>query len=137
ARALIAMASSPRSPNRGILSAFLAPLIAVLPVFFWTPRIGAQEPVDPNAPIVKKVEPPNWWVGLTQDVVVLLSGKNLQATHASCNLPEVLASRTQSSAGGDYLFVWLKFSPQLKSGTAVCRITTAKGQTTFELPIAA
>ncbi len=87
--------------------------------------------------MVKKVEPPNWWVGLTQDVLVLLSGKNLQATHASCNLPEVLASRTQSSAGGDYLFVWLNFSPQLKSGTVVCRITTAKGQTTFELPIAA
>src|SRR5208282_1707343 len=85
----------------------------------------------------QKVEPPNWWVGLTQEVVVLLSGKNLQATHASCNLPEVLASRTQSSIGGDYLFVWLKFSPQLKSGTAVCRITTPKGQTTFEFPIAA
>ena len=87
--------------------------------------------------MVKKVEPPNWWVGLTQEVLVLLSGKNLQATHAECNLPEVLVSRTQSSVNGDYLFVWLKLSPQVKSGTAVCRITTAKGQTTFEFPIAA
>ena len=116
---------------------FRALLIAILLVFFCEPRICAQEPTDPNAPVVQKIEPPNWWVGLTQDVVVLLSGRNLQATHAACNLPEVLVSRTQSSVDGDYLFLWLKFSPQLRSGTAVCRITTAHGQTSFEFPIAA
>jgi neopullulanase len=99
--------------------------------------IRAQEHVDPQAPVIQKVEPPNWWIGLTQDVLLLLSGKNLQATHASCNLPEVVASRTQSSGNGDYLFVWLRFTPELKSGTAVCRITTAYGQTSFEFPIAA
>lgn len=112
-------------------------LIALSFVLFREPGLRAQEPASPNAPVVKKVEPPNWWVGLTQDVLVLLSGKNLQATHAECNLPEVLVSRTQSSVNEDYLFVWLKLSPQVKSGTAVCRITTAKGQTTFEFPIAA
>jgi len=96
----------------------------------------AQEIPDPDAPVVKKVEPPNWWVGLTPEVMLLLSGKNLQATHASCNLPEVIVGRTQSTADGDYLFLWLKLAPELRSGTAVCRITTPKGQTSFELPIA-
>ena len=86
---------------------------------------------------VKKIEPPNWWVGLTPDVMLLLSGKNLEATHVRCNLPEVIVNQTQSGANGDYLFVWLKFGAGLKSGTAVCRITTPKGETTFELPIAA
>ncbi len=100
-------------------------------------RVCAQTTANPHAPVVKKVEPPNWWIGLTQDVVVLLSGKNLQATHAQCNLPEVVVNRTQSSTNGDYLFVWLKFSPQLKSGTAVCRIATANGDTSFEFPLAA
>jgi len=95
-----------------------------------------QETVSPNAPAIKKVEPPNWWLNLTPDVLVLLSGKNLQATHASCNLDQVLVNRTQSSSNGHYLFVWLKLLPQLKSGTAVCRITTANGQTSFEFPIA-
>jgi glycosidase len=99
--------------------------------------LRAQEPANPNAPVVRKVEPPNWWVGVTPDVLVLLAGRNLQATHAECNLPEVIVSRTQSSVNADYLFVWLKFSPKLKNGTTVCRITTAKGQTTFEFPIAA
>jgi glycosidase len=112
-------------------------LISICLAFCCTLFARAQERVDPNAPVVKKVEPPNWWIGLTQDVMVLLSGKNLQATHAQCNLPEVDVSRTQSSINGDYLFVWLKFSAQLKSGTAVCRITTAQGETSFEFPVAA
>ena len=85
--------------------------------------------------MVKKVEPPNWWVGLTQGVVLLLSGENLQATQVECSLPEVVVKQTKPSSNGDYLFVWLEFSPQLKSGTAVCRIITAKGQTSFEFPI--
>jgi len=97
---------------------------------------NAQQPNNPNAPAITKIEPPNWWVGLTPEVMLLLSGKNLEATHVRCNLPEISVGRTQSAANGDYLFVWLKFDAGLKSGTAVCRITTPKGETTFELPIA-
>jgi len=97
----------------------------------------AQENPNPAAPSITKVEPPNWWVNLTPDVMLLLTGRNLQATHANCNLPDVIVSRTQSMADGHYLFVWLRLSPTLKSGTAVCRVTTPKGQTSFELPLAA
>src|SRR5271167_4179083 len=98
-------------------------------------RTHARASTGASAPVVKKVEPPNWWVGLTHDVTVLLSGKNLQAAQAACNLPGMSVSQTQASVNGDYLFVGLRFSPQLKSGTAVCRINTAKGQTSFEFPI--
>jgi len=69
--------------------------------------------------------------------MVLLSGRHLEATGVSCNLPELLVGRTQATAGGDYLFVWLKLGAGLKSGTAVCRITTPTGMVSFELPIAA
>ncbi|HET7108081.1 MAG TPA: alpha-amylase family glycosyl hydrolase [Candidatus Acidoferrum sp.] len=99
--------------------------------------LHAQESANLDAPAVKKIEPPNWWVGLTPDVMLLLSGKNLRATRVSCNLRDVVVSRTQSSGDGSYLFVWLKLGPDLRTGTAVCRITTAHGETTFELPIAA
>jgi neopullulanase len=102
-----------------------------------TTGLRAQETTNPNAPVIRKVEPPNWWLNLTPDVLVLLSGKNLQATHANCNLDKVLVNRTQSSSNGDYLFVWLKLLPELKSGTAICRVTTANGQASFEFPIAA
>jgi glycosidase len=116
---------------------FLAFVFAPSLLFAVSAPADAQEKGDPNAPVVNKVEPPNWWVGLTPELLLLLSGKNLEATHASCNLPEVVVSRTQSSSGGSYLFMWLKFAPGLKSGTAVCRILTTHGEASFELPIAA
>lgn len=117
-------------PSRALALALLFPVLSAT-------TFGAQASTSPNAPVVQKVEPPNWWIGLTEDVMVLVTGKNLQATHANCNLPDVLVSRTQSSLNGHYLFVWLRFTPELKSGTAVCRITTANGETSFEFPIAA
>jgi glycosidase len=90
-----------------------------------------------NSPLVKKVEPPNWWLRLTPELMVLLSGRHLEASGVSCNLPELVVGRTQATAGGNYLFVWLRLGAQLKSGTAVCRITTPTGTTSFELPLAA
>jgi len=75
-------------------------------------------------------------VGLTPEVLLLLSGHDLEATHVACNLPTLRVSRTQSAAGGKYLFVWLKIGADTKSGTAVCRITAPKGTTSFELPLA-
>lgn len=92
---------------------------------------------NPDAPVVTKIEPPAWWVNLTPEVMLLLSGKNLEATHAECNLPGLLVERTQSSARGAYLFVWLQIAANTKSGTAVCRLKTPSGETSFEFPIAA
>jgi neopullulanase len=89
-----------------------------------------------NSPAVTKVEPPNWWIGLTPELMLLLSGRHLDATQVACNLASIVVERTQSTAAGSYLFVWLKFTAQAKSGTAVCRITTAAGTTSFELPLA-
>src|SRR5215470_861412 len=68
--------------------------------------------------------------------MLLLSGQDLEATNASCNLPALRVSRTQATAGGNYLFVWLKIGTDTKPGTAVCRITSPKGATSFELPLA-
>jgi len=97
----------------------------------------AQQAANESAPSITKVEPPNWWVGLTPEVMLLLSGHDLEATHVECNLPALRVSRTQATAGGNYLFIWLKIGTETKSGTAVCRITAPKGTTSFELPLAA
>jgi glycosidase len=100
--------------------------------------LARPQQTDKDAgPTVTKVEPPSWWVGLTPEVLLLLSGHDLEATHVACNLPTLSVSRTQSTAGGNYLFVWLKIEAGTKSGTAVCRITAPKGTTSFELPLAA
>jgi glycosidase len=99
--------------------------------------LSSSSPAQQDAPTITKLDPPNWWVNLTPDVMLLLTGTHLQATHLSCNLQDVTVSRSQSSANGNYLFIWLKFAPTLKSGTAICRVTTPNGETTFELPLAA
>jgi neopullulanase len=95
----------------------------------------AQEKVS-NQPAVTKVEPPSWWIGLTPEVMLLISGHNLQANEVACNLPTVTVTHTQSSAAGTYLFIWLKIATDTRSGTAVCRLTTPSGKTSFELPLA-
>jgi len=94
---------------------------------------------SPAASTVKvtKVEPPNWWLGFTPEVMLLLSGQDLEATNVSCNLPTLRVSRTQATAGGKHLFVWLKIGADTRPGTAVCRITAPKGMTSFEFPLVA
>jgi glycosidase len=89
-----------------------------------------------NEPAVTKVEPPTWRIGLSSEVMLLISGHNLQANEVACNLPTVTVTHTQSAAAGTYLFVWLKIATDTRSGTAVCRITTSAGKTSFELPLA-
>ena len=122
--------SSVRSPG---LFVRLAIFFIVIGAFALLPASPRQ---TPSAPEVIKVEPPNWWIGITPEVLVLLSGHDLEATHVSCNLPTVRVMRTQATAGGDYLFVWLNIGSETRSGTAVCRLTTSTGPTSFELPLA-
>jgi neopullulanase len=98
--------------------------------------LPAFPPQTASAPEVTKVEPPNWWIGITSEVLLLLSGHDLEATQVSCNLPTVRVMRTQATAGGDYLFVWLKVGPATRSGTAVCRLTTPAGPASFEFLLA-
>ncbi len=95
----------------------------------------SQKP-DANAPVVTKVEPPSWWLNLTPELMLLLSGHNLEATRVACNLRSIVVERTEATAGGDYLFVWVEIGRDTQSGTAVCRVTTPTGMTTFELPLA-
>ena len=122
------------SVNR--LPAFLVRL-AILFIVTGVPAVLlALPPQASSTPEVTKVEPPNWWIGFASELLLLISGHNLEATHVSCNLPTVRVMRTQATAGGDYLFVWLKIGFETRSGTAVCRITTPTEPTSFELPLA-
>jgi glycosidase len=112
----------------------LAASLAAIP--FAARPAQVASPTD-NSPVVTKVEPPNWWLRLTPELMLLLSGQHLEATGVTCNLQNLVVERTQATAGGNYLFVWLKLGAELKSGTAVCRINTPTGATSFELPLAA
>jgi glycosidase len=121
--------------------ALLALIILLAVSLAANPRATAQPQqvasAADNSPVVTKVEPPNWWLRLTPELMLLLSGQHLEATGVTCNLQNLIVERTQATAGGNYLFVWLKLGADLKSGTAVCRINTPTGATSFELPLAA
>ena len=117
------------------------PLLVLSCALILSPCVSAAAPnsapeKNGNEPAVTKVEPPSWWIGLTPEVMLLISGHNLQANEVACNLPTVKVTHTQSSAAGSYLFVWLKIATDTRSGTAVCRVTTSTGKTSFELPLA-
>jgi glycosidase len=127
----------PSSSRRWVgLLGIAAAVFAFCPATLASQSEPSQKP-NLNEPVVTKVEPPSWWINLTPELMLLVSGHNLEATHVVCNLPSILVERTQASAGGDYLFVWLKIRPDTKSGTAVCRIATPTGTTSLELPLAA
>jgi len=127
------MIELPRRIRLSTLWILLGALVFAMPF-----RAAASEkpPSSEGAPAITKVEPPNWWVGLTPEVMVLVSGHGLDANKVECNLSSVIVERTQATGGGNYLFVWLKFGADLKSGTLVCRVTNANGGVaSFELPI--
>lgn len=131
---------SARFPNpipRSLACCFFFLAIATALHFDATLASAAPPPGEPVAPAVTKIEPPNWWVGLTPEVMLLLSGHNLEATVVACNPPSLHVTRTQATAGGDYLFVWLKIGANTRTGTAVCQIRTPAGTTSFELQLAA
>jgi neopullulanase len=112
--------------------------LVVVPLIFASAAVAQQPPTTAadNSLQVTKVEPPNWWIGLTPELLLLLSGRGLEATKVDCNLQSILVQRTESTAHGTYLFVWLKLGPDIRSGTAVCRVTTPTGVASFELPLA-
>jgi glycosidase len=126
----------PFLPHRAI------PIFAIAAALSFSPgppncQTDSSQKPHASAPVVTKIEPPSWWINLTPELMLMLSGRHLEATQVSCNLASVTVERTEAVAGGDYLFVWLTIAADTKSGTAVCRITTPTGKTTFELPLAA
>ena len=87
-------------------------------------------------PLVQKVEPPNWWVGMAHDPMLLLTGENLQKAKITSHYAGLSISRSQSSADGHYLFVWLRIAPEAAAGKVELDLRTAAGLAKVALPLA-
>jgi neopullulanase len=90
-----------------------------------------------GSPVVHKVDPPNWWVKYTPELMLLLSGENLSGARVESPTKGLTALGAQASANGRYLFVHLRLSSNLRSGTVPLRLITAAGSTTVQLPLLA
>jgi glycosidase len=89
------------------------------------------------APVVNKLEPPNWWVAYTPELTLLLTGENLAGASVESSTPGLTCVGSEASANGHYLFVHLQLAPDLPSGTVPLRLANSAGSTSVSLPLLA
>lgn len=117
---------------------------------FLAPALSQRAPQGAaGAPVVSKIEPPNWWVNYTPEVTLLLTGENLKGARVESKSTEASVMDSEGSANGHYLFVHLRLKAQAQSrhrahlktsspskdGKVTLRLATAAGSTTLELPL--
>ncbi len=88
-----------------------------------------------NVPVVQKVDPPNWWAGLTPEVLLLVQGENLTGASVSVNERDAMIGRTQASADGHYCFIWLSLKPKAHPGTLHINIKNPSGSKTVDFSL--
>src|ERR1035441_7581968 len=102
-----------------------------------------------GAPVVGKIEPPNWWVNYTPEFTLLLTGENLKGARVESKTPEATVLGSEGSANGHYLFVHLRLKthvpsrrrahlktpPPPKAAKVNLRLVTAGGSTGLEIPL--
>jgi len=86
------------------------------------------------SPRVEKIEPPNWWIGLP-DPMLLLTGENLTGAKVSTSTPGVLVVRAIDGLSARYLFVWLKITDEASPGNIRLEVATAGGRQEVDLPL--
>ncbi|HEV2133515.1 MAG TPA: alpha-amylase family glycosyl hydrolase [Terracidiphilus sp.] len=59
-----------------------------------------------GAPCIDKIDPPNWWVGMP-DPMLLVHGSGLRGAHFTLRGTGVAIQRTQVSTNGHWAFLWL------------------------------
>lgn len=77
-------------------------------------------------PKITKIDPPNWWIGLSNPML-LLTGENLEHAKVSSSIPSIRVSRTMDGRNGHYLFVWLDISKTAPPGKLNLTVTTPHG----------
>jgi len=89
------------------------------------------------APVVRKIEPPNWWVNYTPALTLLLIGENLAGARVESPAKDVTVLGAEASANGHYLFVHLQLGSNLSAGTVPLHLITAAGSAPVPLPLLA
>src|ERR1700722_15960064 len=87
------------------------------------------------APVIRKVEPPNWWTNYTPNLTLLITGENLSDAHVESATPGASVLGAESSANGHYIFVHMQLTGDVKAGNVDLRVHTAAGSTLVQLPL--
>jgi glycosidase len=86
--------------------------------------VGISSPV----PCIDKMDPPNWWANLPP-AMLLAHGNHLADTQVAAAGSSISVTRTQASANGHYLFIWLDTKNAAPQNITL-RITNPAGSTT-------
>lgn len=78
-------------------------------------------------PKITKIEPPNWWIGLSNPML-LITGENLDHAKVSTSRPGVHVRRTKEGRHGLYLFVWIDITKTASPGTVNLIVATPRGR---------
>jgi len=89
-----------------------------------------------QTPVVEKVDPPNWWAGMTINPVrILLRGSDLKVASVRTNSVSLKASGMKASANGHYLFFDLAIAPTTKPGKYKITVGDKNEHTSFDFEI--
>jgi len=99
------------------------------------PHSYAAAPQPPGAPRVLKIEPPNWWVGLKPDPMLLLAGENLQNAKVGTSYAGIRVRKQQAQPDGHYVFVWLAVAAPARPGVVSLTLKTLRGTVNIPLPL--
>jgi glycosidase len=89
-----------------------------------------------QAPIVEKVEPPNWWANHSINPVrVLIRGQHLTGARVEC--PRLACGAVKVNAQGTYAFVDVRIAPSTRPGAYPLTLRTANGSVKAPFTVAA
>jgi glycosidase len=87
-----------------------------------------------QAPIVEKVDPPNWWAGHSINPVrLLVRGRNLAGARVQC--ARVMCAVTRVNAAGSYAFVDVTVPRHLAAGSYPLTLRTASGSASIPFTV--
>lgn len=114
--------------------------LSLILVFLTLPAWPQSDAGAARAPVVRQIEPPNWWVNYAPEVTLLLTGENLRGARAESNTASVSVLDSESSANGHYLFVHLRLNSDLKPGIVGLQVSAAgesesRGSTQIQFPL--
>ena len=75
-------------------------------------------------PIIKRVDPTNWWVGMKNpNLQLLIYGKDIKGSKVAINYTGVSIEQVYEVENPNYLFVDVKIRPETKAGTFMIELS--------------
>lgn len=86
-----------------------------------------------KAPMITNVEPPYWWVGMTNDTLqVMVTGDGIAKASVSADYPGIRLSESVSLDSPNYKLLYFVMSPEAKAGKMPLKFNLNGRKTTIE-----